>query len=105
LSPCARLGRLNGGYGESRAFCSPLTQENPDWQQAEQIESLVGLALAVLITRITNVLARLIWRQEYLDSGRSSRFSTGFPLQTERYRFKARLYHPVDGTRTMVGHR
>jgi hypothetical protein len=30
---------------------------------------LVGLALAVLITRITNVLARLIWRQEYLDSG------------------------------------
>ena len=36
---------------------------------AEQIEGLVGLALAVLITRITNVLARLIWRQEYLDSG------------------------------------
>jgi hypothetical protein len=30
---------------------------------------LVGLALAVLITRITNVLARLIWHWEYLDSG------------------------------------
>ena len=40
----------------------------PDWQQAEQIEGLVGLALAVLVTGITNVLARLIWRQEYLDS-------------------------------------
>jgi hypothetical protein len=39
------------------------------WQQAEQIEGLVGLALAVLITRITNVLARLIWPEEYLDSG------------------------------------
>src|SRR6202040_1233863 len=26
LSPCARLGRLHGGYGESRAFCSPLTR-------------------------------------------------------------------------------
>jgi hypothetical protein len=67
LSPRARLGRLHGGYGESRAFCSPLTQENS--RLAEQIEGLVGLALAVLITRITNVLARLIWRQEYLDSG------------------------------------
>jgi hypothetical protein len=50
---------------------------------------LVGLALAVLITGITNVLARLIWLQEYLDSAaiaiQSPQHWHGDPYQGDLY--------------------